>query len=83
MEPLPSWKTFLFELLLFSVLIVAYFFFALHYLSGWFKELYDHNRDLYAIMALVVMIGQTVGLEIFCGFLFWLLRSKKQKQKKK
>jgi hypothetical protein len=77
MEPLPSWKTFLFELLLYAMLLVVYFAFALHYLGGWFKELYDHDRDLFAVMALVVMIAQTVGLEIVSSFLIWLLRRKK------
>lgn len=78
MEPLPSWKTFFFELLLYAVLLVAYFAFVLHYLGGWFKELYDHNRNLFAVMALVVMIGQTVGLEIVSSFLIWLLRVKRK-----
>jgi pilus assembly protein TadC len=77
MEPLPSWKTFLLELLLYAILLVAYFAFVLHYLGGWFKELYDHDRDLFAVMALVVMIAQTVGLEIVSSFLIWLLRRKK------
>ena len=78
MQPLPSWKTFFFELLLYAILIVAYFAFVLHYLGGWFKELYDHDRDLFAVMALVVMIAQTVLLEIVSGFLIWLLRKKKK-----
>ena len=77
MEPLPSWKTFFLELLLYAVLLVAYFAFVLHYLGGWFKELFDHDRDLFAVMALVVMIAQTVGLEIVSGFLIWLLRKRK------
>jgi hypothetical protein len=77
MEPLPSWKTFLLELLLYAILLVAYFALVLHYLGGWFKELYDHDRDLFAVMALVVMIAQTVGLEIISSFLIWLLRRKK------
>ena len=77
MEPLPSWKTFFLELLLYAILIVAYFALVLHYLGGWFKELYDHDRDLFAVMALVVMISQTVGLEIVSSFLIWLLCGKK------
>jgi hypothetical protein len=78
MEPLPSWKAFLFELLLYAILLVAYFAFVLHYLGGWFKELFDHDRRLFAVMALVVMIGQTVVLEIVSSFLIWLLRVKKK-----
>jgi len=77
MESLPSWKTFLLELALYAILLVAYFAFVLHYLGGWFKELYDHDRDLFAVMALVVMIGQTLALEAVSGFLIWLLRRKK------
>jgi uncharacterized membrane protein len=78
MEPLPSWKIFFFELLLYAVLLVAYFVFVLHYLGGWFKELFDQDRKLFAVMALVIMIGQTVGLEIVSSFLIWLLRVKKK-----
>jgi Kef-type K+ transport system membrane component KefB len=78
MQPLPTWKSFVAELLIYAVLVVAYFAFVLHYLSGWFKDLFDHDRRLFAIMALVIMIGQTVGLEIISSTLFWLLRRKKK-----
>ena len=78
MEPLPSWKTFLFELLLYAILLVAYFAFVLHYLGGWLKELFDHDRRLFAVMALVVMIGQTLGLGAVSSLLVWLLRVKKR-----
>ena len=77
MAPLPNWKTFFFELLLYALLLVAYFAFVLHYLGGWFKELYDHDRNLFAVMALVVMIAQTLGLEVVSSFLIWLLRRNK------
>jgi len=78
MEPLPSWKTFLLELLLYAVLLVAYFALVLHYLGGWFKDLFDHDRKLFAVMALVVMILQTVGLELVSSSLVWLVRKKKK-----
>jgi hypothetical protein len=78
MERLSNWKTFVVELLLYAVLLLAYFAFVLHYLGGWFKDLFDHDRNLFAIMALVVMITQTVVLEIASSFLSWLLRGKKK-----
>ena len=78
MEPLPSWKTFFFELLLYAILLVAYFAFVLHYLGGWFKELYDHDRRLFAVMALVVMIAQTLSLGAVSSFLIWFLGGKKK-----
>ncbi len=79
MEPLPSWKTFLFELLLYAILLAVYFALVLHYLGGWFKDLFDHDRRLFAVMALTVMITQTVVLESVSSFLIWLLRGKKKK----
>jgi len=78
MEPLPNWKTFFLELILYAVLLVAYFVFVLHYLSGWFKDLFDHHRRLFAVMALVVMIGQTLGLAMVSSTLVWLFRRKKK-----
>ena len=78
MQPLPNLKTFLVELLLYAILLVGYFAFVLHYLGGWFKELFDHDRRLFAVAALLVMIGQAVGLEIVSGFLMWLFRRKKR-----
>ena len=77
-QPLPTWSAFAIELLLYAALVVAYFFFVLHYLSGWFKELHDHNSTLFAVMALVVMIGQAVGLQIVCDSLVWLVRKRKK-----
>ena len=77
-QPLPTWTAFGVELLIYSVLLVAYFFFVLHFLGGWFKDLYDHNRTLFATMALLVMIGQAVGLEIISSFLVWIFRVKKK-----
>jgi Kef-type K+ transport system membrane component KefB len=76
--PLPTWTAFAFELLIYAALVVAYFFLVLHYLSGWFKELFDHDRRLFAVMCLVVMIGQTAVLEGVSSTLVWLLRREKK-----
>jgi len=77
-----NWKAFLIELVLYTGLLLVYFIIVLHFLGGWFKELYDHDRDLFAVMALVIMIGQTVGLEIVSSFLIWLMRRKKTNSKR-
>jgi hypothetical protein len=82
-EQVPDWKSFVFELVIYSALIVAYFYFALHFLGGWFKELFEHNRTLYATVALLIMIGQAVGLQIVCSALMWVVREATQKKKKK
>ncbi len=73
LEPLPSWRTFAFEFLIYGALLVAYFWLVLHYLSAWVKELFDHDLQLFAIMALVIMIGQTVCLEVVSALVVWLM----------
>ena len=73
----PTWTAFLFELLIYAVLVVTYFVLVIHYMSDWFKHLFDTDRHLFAIMALVIMIGQTVVLEAVSSGLIWLMRRKK------
>ena len=76
MEPLPSWKTFFAELLLYAALVAGYFALVLRFLGGWLEDLFNHHRVLFAVMALVVMIGQAVGLEIISSLLMWLFHRK-------
>lgn len=83
LEPIPTWQAFVLELLIYGILLVAYFLLVLHYLGGWFKELYDHDRTLFAVMALVIMIGQTVVLELASSFLIWFVREKQGKKRRK
>jgi Kef-type K+ transport system membrane component KefB len=77
-KPPPSWKAFCLELFLYAILLLAYFALVLHYLGGWFKDLYDNDRRLFAVMALVIMIAQTTLLEVVSGFLSWSVRKKKE-----
>ena len=51
------------ELAIYALLMFAYFFLVLHFLTGWFKDLCDHQRTGYALAGLGVMIVQAVGLE--------------------
>jgi hypothetical protein len=73
----PTWRAFLVELAIYAALLVAYFFLVLHFLGGWFKEVFDHNRTIYAVVALVVMIGQAAGLEVVSSFIVWAIGPKK------
>ncbi len=75
--PLPTWTAFVFELLIYAALVVTYFVLVIHYMSDWFKHLFDTDRRLFAIMALLIMIGQTVVLEAVSSALIWLVRRKK------
>jgi hypothetical protein len=68
-------KELLTEVLIFGLLVAAYFFLVLHFLGTWLKELFDSNRTLYAFIALGTMIVQGVGLEIFTNFIIKFIKS--------
>ncbi len=69
-------KPFLLELAIYSVLVVAYFFLVLHYLGGWLKNLFDQQRWTYAFVALGLMLGQAVVLEMVTTLLLRFTRAK-------
>ena len=59
------------ELILYALLVTGYFFLVLQYLSGWLQELHLHHVKLYALVAIVLIVGQAVLLE---NVTTWLLR---------
>ena len=63
-EALKSIKSFIVELGLYALVVVGYFLAVLHYLGGWLYELFKHERKLYAAVALGLIIGQGVMLEV-------------------
>jgi hypothetical protein len=70
-EKINTFRAFLVELAVYSVFVTGYFFLVLHYLSGWLQELHLHHVRLYALMTIVLIIGQAVLLE---NVTTWLLR---------
>jgi len=68
-----SLKMFVLELFLYAALIAGYYFLVLHFLGPTLKDLYDHQRRLYAGLALGLIIGQGFLLEILTrGLLSWI-----------
>ena len=57
------------ELIVYSALVGAYFFLVLHFLGPWLLELFNQHRDLYAGVALGLIIGQGFILEILTRLL--------------
>ena len=67
---------FLFEFVVYAALVCAYFFLVLHFLGGWLVEIFNRDKRLYAVVSLLLIIGQGVLLEtVTTGLLRWL-RSK-------
>ena len=70
-EKTSTLRAFLIELALYAVFVTGYFFLVLHFLSGWLQDLHLHHVRIYALIAIVLIIGQAVVLE---GVTTWLLR---------
>ena len=66
------------ELVVYSALIVAYFFLVLHFLGNRLEHLSKENIKLYALVAIGLIIGQAVLLEWVTTFLFRLLRGRSE-----
>ena len=71
-------KMFAFELVVYAALVLTYFAIILHYLAGWLKDIFDHDRRTYAVIAILLMIGQAVGLEMISSLLFAFIRQGKK-----
>ena len=70
-------RAFIVETAIYSALVSGYALIALHYCGQWMKDLYDHHLYWYAVVALGIMIGQGLMLELVTTFIFRLLRRKK------
>ncbi len=65
---------FLIELVVYSALVVGYFFAVLHFLAGWLNNLEKTHIHIYAIVAIVLIIGQAILLETVTTALMRLLQ---------
>ncbi len=72
-------KLFSIELVVYAALVVAYFFLVLHFLGGWLYHLFREERKTYAAVALLLIIGQGIVLEILTRALLGFIRGKREK----
>jgi hypothetical protein len=69
-----SMRVFAAELAIYAILVTGYFFLVLHLLGGWLYQLDTKHRILYAVVALLLIVGQAVALDAVTTGLFRLLR---------
>lgn len=69
-----SVRVFLIELAVYAVFVVAYFLLVLHFLGGWLKGLFDHERWVYAAVAFALVFAQAVVLDVLTSGLLRFLR---------
>ena len=67
-------KSFLIEVVVYAILVVGYYFLVLHLLGDWLEGLYEGDRRVYAGVALALMLGQGVLLEMLTRFLLGLVK---------
>lgn len=77
-DPRSTLLSFLAELVVYGVLVTAYFFLVLHFLGAWLADLDRQNVKLYAFVCIALIIGQAVVLEWVTTFLFRLLRGRSE-----
>lgn len=65
------------ELVIYAALITIYFFLVLSFLGDWLRSLFLEHRDVYAVVAILLMIGQAVVLELVTNILATFLRLRK------
>lgn len=70
--------SFLVELIIYSVLVVIYFFLILHFLGDWLQQLEKESIRFYAVFSITLIIGQAILLEWVTTFLFRLLRGRSE-----
>ena len=73
-ETAQTLRAFLIELVIYAVLVVAYFFLVLHFLGEWLHHLESRHRYTYGGVAILLMIGQAVVLQNVTTFLLRLIR---------
>ncbi len=59
-----SLRSFVVEFAVYAVLVAGYYFLVLHYLGNWLNELFQSDRAEYAWVALGLIIGQGVLLDV-------------------
>jgi hypothetical protein len=69
-------RSFVLELFIYTLLISVYVLLVLNFLSGWLKNLYDQGKTRYAIICLLLIIGQGVVLEAVTSLLLRFIRTK-------
>jgi len=77
-EAAKTLRAFLIELVIYALLVFAYFFLVLHFLGGWLYQLEIHHRYTYGVLAILLIIGQAVVLESVTTLLLRALRGRSE-----
>jgi hypothetical protein len=77
-ETIQTLRAFLIELAVYAVLVIGYFFLVLHFLGHWLHQLETNHRYTYAVVAILLIIGQAVILESVTTLLLRVIRGRSE-----
>jgi len=66
--------SFCIEVLIYAVLVTGYYFLVLHLLGDWLQRLFEHDRRVYAVTALGLIICQGLILEVLTRLLLAFIK---------
>jgi hypothetical protein len=66
------------EVAIYAVLVWLYLAFVLTFLADWLKDLFAKEPPLYALVAILLMIGQAIALERLVASLAHLSRRRRE-----
>jgi len=66
------------EVLIYAALVSVYLALVLHFLVGWLKELSAKETAVYAFVAILLMIAQSIGLERVASTLVHVTRRRRE-----
>jgi hypothetical protein len=73
-KPKTALRDFTIELVIYAIIVTAYFFLVLHFLGDMVTNLYRTHRSLYALVALVLIVVQGIVLEMLTTALMKRIR---------
>ncbi len=73
-----TFRALLVELPIYGILVVAYFFLVLHFLTDWLGNLHAKHTTLYSLVSIGLVIGQAVVLEWVTTLLLRLFRGRSE-----
>ena len=77
-EAANTFRALLVELPIYAALVTVYFFLVLHFLADWLGSLHAHHTTTYALVSIVLIIGQAVVLEWVTTLLLRLVRGRSE-----
>jgi hypothetical protein len=71
-------KSFALELVIYGAAVIGYFFLVLHFMGSWLEQIFRNDRKTYALMSLLLMLGQGLVLEKLTRVLLNLVHGGKE-----